>query len=466
MSIIRESLDGSGSSLRVSDRGDSLVRADGNPFFWLGDTAWLANAKLAREEMVVYLDDRSAKGFTVIQVMALHRLEVENAYGDRAVPDGFLALAESGKLDSGKALAGDGFWETLDFLVDAAAERGIYSAIVPVWGSVVADGSVSVDAAKGYASLLADRYRSKPGIVWMNGGDLRGSVKREVWEAIGETLKAEDPHHLITYHPFGRTSSATWFHRARWLDFNMFQSGHRDYGQRTPETEVAGEDLWRGEDNWSYVLDDISLVPRKPTLDGEPSYEDIPHGLHDPSQPRWTDADCRRYAYWSLLAGAFGHTYGHNSIMQFHRASEPMGSYGATRDWLEALGDPGAIQMIHVRRLIEALGGGPLEYAPELLADEGGERYARRLAARAGGRGVAYLYSGGAVGIVREALGVGELKAWWFDPRSGALLAAAEAGPPAARIYVAPGPEKPGNDWVLVVEPAAVRPSFDERLAR
>jgi hypothetical protein len=459
-----ESISGPGSSLCVSSDGKALVRKDGKPFFWLGDTAWLANARLKREEMAFYLDDRASKGFTVIQVMAVHSLEVENAYGDRAVPEGFAALAASGRLDAGKAPAGDGYWETLDFLVDAAAERGIYSAIVPVWGSVVQQGAVSVDAATGYAKLLALRYRDRPGVIWMNGGDLRGSVKREVWEAIGMALRESDPGHLITYHPFGRTRSATWFHHARWLDFNMFQSGHRDYGQRTPETEVPGEDLWRGEDNWRYVLDDIGLLPRKPTLDGEPSYEAIPHGLHDPSRPRWTDADCRRYAYWSLLAGSFGHTYGHSAVMQFHRASDPAGAYGETRDWRDALSDPGASQMTLVRRLIEVLGGSPLEYAPEALADDEGERYSRRLAARAGNRIIAYLYSGGAVGIAREASGPGNVKAWWYDPRNGALREAVEVAQAAGRVFSTPGPARPGNDWILVVEPEGLEVSFETRL--
>lgn len=57
----------------------------------------------------------------------------------------------------------------------------------------------------------------------------------------------------------------------------------------------------------------------KPVIDGEPSYENIPIGLHDPSEGRWKAADVRRYAYWSVFAGSCGHTYGHNSIMQMLR---------------------------------------------------------------------------------------------------------------------------------------------------
>ena len=57
----------------------------------------------------------------------------------------------------------------------------------------------------------------------------------------------------------------------------MFQSGHKRYDQDT-------SGLAYGENNWRYVNDDYSRIPVKPTLDGEPSYEGIPLGLHDPGQ--------------------------------------------------------------------------------------------------------------------------------------------------------------------------------------
>jgi hypothetical protein len=50
-----------------------------------------------------------------------------------------------------------------------------------------------------------------------------------------------------------------------WLDFNMFQSGHRRYDQ--DDTPGA-----KGEANWRYVNEDYAKEPPKPTLDGEPSY--------------------------------------------------------------------------------------------------------------------------------------------------------------------------------------------------
>ena len=48
-------------------RGRYLVTERGEPFFYLGDTAWELFHRLTREEAELYLKDRAAKGFTVIQ---------------------------------------------------------------------------------------------------------------------------------------------------------------------------------------------------------------------------------------------------------------------------------------------------------------------------------------------------------------------------------------------------------------
>ena len=142
----------------------------------------------------------------------------------------------------------------------------------------------------------------------------------------------------MTYHPRGRYSSSEWFHAAPWLDFNMFQSGHKSYAQDTS----AKDKYHYGEDNWMHVVKDNALAPHKPTLDGEPSYENIPHGLHDSLDSRWSAHDIRRYAYWSVLAGASGFTYGENAVMQFHHMGDKDANFGVNQPWEAALYCAGA----------------------------------------------------------------------------------------------------------------------------
>jgi hypothetical protein len=49
-------------TLQVSSNNRFLQTADGKPFFWMADTAWIAIERLTREEMVHYFKDRSSKG--------------------------------------------------------------------------------------------------------------------------------------------------------------------------------------------------------------------------------------------------------------------------------------------------------------------------------------------------------------------------------------------------------------------
>src|SRR6478752_10374764 len=77
--------------LRVSPDKHYLIKKDGKPCFWLGDTAWELFHRLNREESKIYLKNRADKGFTVIQAVAIAELDganVSNAYGDKALING------------------------------------------------------------------------------------------------------------------------------------------------------------------------------------------------------------------------------------------------------------------------------------------------------------------------------------------------------------------------------------------
>lgn len=77
--------------------------------------------------------------------------------------------------------------------------------------------------------------------------------------------KSIDKNHLMTFHPFGRTLSAEWFNDAPWLDFNMFQSGHRRYGQSKDDKKTL---LPQGteEDNWRDVEHSLAQKPLRRLL--------------------------------------------------------------------------------------------------------------------------------------------------------------------------------------------------------
>src|SRR5207249_3712378 len=55
-----------------------VVNQNGEPFFYLGDTAWTLLKRLNREEVDEYVKNHAAKGFTGIQAYVLRGLEVKN----------------------------------------------------------------------------------------------------------------------------------------------------------------------------------------------------------------------------------------------------------------------------------------------------------------------------------------------------------------------------------------------------
>ena len=433
-------------ALKVSENKRFLVDENGNPFFWMGDTGWLLFSKLNREEADLYLTDRAAKGFNVIQVMLLHSLDVLNFYNDSALIDQNVAKPKITEGNEFKDTVQYDYWDHVDYIIGKAADKGIYVGLVPVWGSNVKAGHVSSQQAEEYARFLAKRYYNHTNIVWLNGGDVRGSDSIQVWQTIGKTIKKFAPGQLVTFHPFGRTQSSTWFHDEPWLDFNMFQSGHRRYDQDTARNETC-----YGEDNWRYVADDYQKSPVKPTLDAEPSYEGIPQGLHDTLQPRWNDNDLRRYAYWSVFSGACGFTYGNNSVMQFYKTDGKPGAYGARQSWEEAINSPGAGQMGHLKNLMMKYQFTNLVPGHSLVANQG-ERYNYQPALRGEKCLMVYTYNGRPVSLNLEKLSGDDFMVSWFSPRDGRLVDGRNLKKAGISEFDPPGDPENGNDWVLILE--------------
>jgi hypothetical protein len=399
-------------SLKVSEDGHFLKHSNGAPFFWLGETAWLLPQRLNRDEVEFYLEKCRINGFNVVQIQVLNDVPSINIYGQYSMNEGFNFQNINTKGEYG-------YWDHMDYIVKTASEKGIYIGMVCIWGGLVKSGKMTIEQARAYGTFIAKRYANKPNIIWIIGGDITGDVKTAEWKALAESIKLIDKNHLMTFHPRGRTSSANWFNDEKWLDFNMFQSGHRRYGQRMGDENYPIDENTE-EDNWRYVESSYSKIPHKPVLDGEPSYEDIPQGLHDPNEPRWTASDVRRYAYWSVFAGSFGHTYGNNSIMQMLKPGVT-GAYGATKYWYDALNDPGFSQMKYLKKLI--LSFPFFERIPDqsIIVGTNGVQHDRLIATRGNDYLFVYNYTGIKMNIDLTRISGEKKKAWWYNPRNGEL---------------------------------------------
>ena len=162
------SVDLSKGLLQVSENGRFLQHSNGDPFFYLGETAWELFHRLSYMEVELFLENRREKGITVVQAVIL------------AEENGLIAPSVNGEvplvdLDPGKP--NEKYFLFVDSIVELAASKGLYMGLLPTWGDKVdkqwGQGPVifNKENAYLYGSFLGERYRENPNIIWINGGD-------------------------------------------------------------------------------------------------------------------------------------------------------------------------------------------------------------------------------------------------------------------------------------------------------
>ncbi len=427
--------------LKVSANKRSLVTAEGQPFFWLGDTAWELFHRLTREEAEQYLKNRAARRFSVIQAVALAELDglgEPNAYGN--IP---LRANDPAQPD-------EAYFSHVDWIVARANALGMYVGFLPTWGDKwnrkggTGPEIFTPENAQRYGEWLGRRYKDA-GIIWILGGDrpVETEAHFAIVRAMARGLRAgHGGTQLMTLHPPGGNGSSSWFHEDDWLDFNMRQNGHvAEFTGRYDQTRV-----------------DYDRTPTKPVLDGEPIYEDHPVSFDAKKQGHSIASDVRRPLYWNLFTGAFGHTYGHHSVWQMWSSGrKPINN--PLMPWTEAIRQPGAAQMQHARALMESrpiLTRVPdstiIVPGPVATSVPGAGRY-QMVATRDAGGSYAMVYApGGRPFAVRMGAITGtRVKAWWFNPRAGGATAIGTFANTGERVFTPPDPGEM-LDWVLVLD--------------
>ena len=331
----------------------------------------------------------------------------------------------------------EAYFTHVDWIVRRANALGLYVGFLPTWGDKwnikrgVGPEIFNANNAEQYGAWLGRRYKDD-GVIWILGGDrpVETDAQRGILAAMARGLKAGDGGaHLITLHPSGGQGSASWVHDEPWLDFNMRQNGHG--------AEFTGR--------YDQLAVDYARTPVKPVLDGEPIYEDHPIAFDAAKFGHSVAADVRRALYWDLFSGAFGHTYGHHSVWQFWDATRtPVNN--PLLPWTDAIDQPGAQQMHHARTLLESrpfLTRVPADDV--IVADRvptsvpGAGRY-RFVATRDTERTYAMVYApvGRPFTVHMAAVAGREVRASWFNPRTGAATAIGTFPSDADRTFTPP----------------------------
>lgn len=413
--------------LRVSENGRYLVDQNGKPFFWLGDTGWALFSTLSKEDTERYLENRRRKGLNVIQCILAR-------WGCGSPGSTLKAIRPW--LNGNPATPNERYFEFVDDILKLAQEKGILLALLPAWGAFVTeDRTLNVTNARAYGQWLGVRYRNTPNIVWVLGGDQPPTGFERVFRELAAGLKEGDGgRHLMTYHPRGGQQSSTYWHQEEWLDFNMMQSGH-------------SVDL----PNYAMILADRAMHPIKPSLDGEPRYENIINGLKKKG-PRINAHQVRKAAYNAILSGAAGHTYGANGVFQFWRPGVK-NRWTPEVPWQKALDFPGAEQVGLMKSLMVSHAWRSLEPDPDVVLSGCGKRGTYTPAARSSDRQFACVYIPEAqtVTIDMACINGAGVIASWFDPRTGTVTPIGEFPASGRQTFSTVGADG-DPDYVLLLE--------------
>lgn len=415
------------------------LSAAGQPFSWVGDTAWYG-VTLNPNEMDDYLDDRQRRGFNVIQgpILIDASPPVPIAAEDPMAlrPD----AAGNRPFRSVRPLVPDeNYWQSVDCFVNKATARGLYLVLPLMWGQTVDGLFTTSEQRRAYARFVVTRYAGYRNVMWLVTGEWNKIAWRnaprdrttptqaeiamieEVAQVV-EANKARDQ--LVTMHPDGHLSSSDQWHQRDWLDFNMIQSYD---SQRQNLDDVARD--WRRS-------------PIKPTLQAELCYENSGNCGPGAWHPRMS-------AYIAAFSGSVGFTYGHGDVWSFGQSGNS--------DWRSALPAEGADDIArHFRELLQTYHTAQRIPDQSVLVSGAGnidaDNYVAVTRDRGGDYLLAYSSNGGSFQLDTRVIRSERIRARWFNPRQGRYQWIGGLSKSGRQQFDPPGAPGPDNDAVLVLD--------------
>jgi hypothetical protein len=335
--------------VRVAADKRHLEHADGTPFFWLGDTWWMGFCQRLGwpADFQELAGDRTAKGFTLIQIIA-------GLYPDMPPFDERGANEAGFPWEEDFSRINPAYFDLVDLRLAYLVEQGLMPCIVGFWGYFL-DFAGSEVLKQHWRNLIA-RYGAYP-VVWCCAGEalmpyyqsaefeelLRTvdreawlpAEKRAAWSDMMRYIRETDPfRNVLTIHPTRHGTDQV--DDPSTMDIDWLQTGHGGYRSLADTIDML-EDALRRE-------------PRMPVLDSEVCYEGILEGSRE---------EVQRFLFWAcMLSGAAGHTYGANGIWQVNTRDKPHGpsphgiAWGNI-PWQDAYKLPGSGQLGLAKRLLE-----------------------------------------------------------------------------------------------------------------
>ena len=137
--------------------------------------------------------------------------------------------------------------------------------------------------------------------------------------------------------------------------------------------------------------------------------------------------------------------------MQMLKPSDTNSAFGGKDYWYDALHDPGASQLTYLKKLM--LSRPYFERLPDqtLIASQS-DRYSYQVATRGERYAFVYTYRGEPVIVHMGVIAGTDVKASWYDPRTGETQEIGKFRNEGTHAFDPPGNPADGNDWVLILD--------------
>jgi hypothetical protein len=201
------------------------------------------------------------------------------------------------------------------------------------------------------------------------------------------------------------------------------------------------------------ISHDLGLSPAKPSIDGEPMYEEHPKCFNAKELGYSEATDIRKIMYWNVFAGAAGQTYGCHAVWQMYDLDKsPVNA--PLKPWNLSLDLEVANQVKHLKNLL--LSREYFSRIPDQTLVASGqdddEFYVAATRDEAGNYAMFYFPSGKKTYLNLSKMNEGDITGKWFDPRTGVSFSVKEPLIKTQNLLVIPPSEGRGNDWVLILE--------------
>lgn len=330
--------------IKVANDQRHFCHADGTPFFWLGDTWWMALCKRLtwQKDFETLTQNRKSLGFNVIQLVA-------GFYPDMPLFDPRGLSASGFCWEQDLSQINPSFFDEADQKIFYLVEQGLMPCIVGAWGYYLP--MIGLENIQLHWRYLMARWGALP-VVWVTAGEqtmpwyLETPVQKqsskqqqkEGWSKVIAYMRSINSFdRLITTHPI--TSARDSVTKIARIDFEMQQTNH---ALPTVHHAMCGQQGWQTQ-------------PPMPVISGEARYE----GLE--ITPPVTSQNARE-AFWAhtLNSGLAGHTYGANGIWQVNTeiqafGQSPSGLCWGNTPWSLAIQGPAAQQIGLAKKWLETL---------------------------------------------------------------------------------------------------------------